>query len=179
MDFKRKLDEALQLLDEQAGRFSSVTRDLDAIGVDYVTVGGAAVTQYGWPRLTADVDVLMDVDAYDRLDDPNFEKRPLGDGNFGKLTHKPTNMKIDVLLGGRGPFPHLEKIERGNDPHLISVEGLIFLKTLRGDPSDYGDVYRIVKSGTKIDWQKVKNLVSAKAWGRLEADVLGAQSSKI
>jgi hypothetical protein len=53
----------------------------------------------------------------------------------------------------------------------VSVEDLIYLKTLRGDPSDYGDIYRIVKSGTVIDWEVVRNKVSPKAWGRIEDDM--------
>ena len=169
--FEHKIDEALQRLDEQAGRFSAVRRGLDEIGVDYAVVGGAAVTRYGWERLTKDIDVFMHVDDYERLDSSKFRKSPVDGRNFGKLVHLPTGMDVDVLLGGRGPFP--ANVDRSpTDSHLISVEGLIHLKTLRGDPSDYGDVYRIAKSGTKIDWPKVKGAVSEKAWKRIETDVL-------
>jgi hypothetical protein len=171
-DFAKRLDEAFLRLEEQAGRFSSITRDLDATGADYAVVGGAAVTQYGWPRLTSDVDVFMPMDEFERFQSPSFEKRPMGDSNFGKLTHIPTGTTVDVLLGGRGPFP--QQIERSKeDPHLVSVEGLIVLKTIRGDPSDYGDIYKIAKAGTQIDWNKVQGSVSERAWKRIE-DVLEA-----
>ncbi|MDP1712922.1 MAG: hypothetical protein Q8K86_10760 [Candidatus Nanopelagicaceae bacterium] len=169
--FEQRIDEALQRLDEQAGRFSAVRRDLDETSIDYAVVGGAAVTQYGWERLTKDIDVFMNVDDYERLNSPKFRKSPTDGRNFGKLVHLSTGMDVDVLLGGRGPFP--TNVDRSQiDPHLISVEGLIVLKTLRGDPSDYGDIYRIAKSGTKIDWVKVQGAVSERAWKRIEDDVL-------
>lgn len=169
--FERRLDEALNLLESLASRFNAVRSDLNAL-VDYVVVGGAAVTQYGWSRLTQDIDVLMDRKDYDTLNVDVFEKRPSENKAFGLLHHKPTGMKIDVLFGGEGKFPSITSIGRSeNDRHLVSVEDLIYLKTLRGDPSDYGDIYRIVKSGTVIDWEVVRNKVSPKAWGRIEDDM--------
>jgi len=44
-----------------AGRYLAVFRALDAAGVRYVVVGGLAVVLHGHPRLTVDLDVVVDL----------------------------------------------------------------------------------------------------------------------
>lgn len=168
--FENKLNTALELFEAVTAKFSQIRRDLDGANIDFVVVGGAAVQQYGWERMTQDVDILMNRDDYERFASPAFQKGDVSGRKFGLLVHKPTGVHIDVLLGGDGVFPSVQSVGRSKQDHnLIAVEDLISLKSLRGDPSDYGDVYRIIKAGTPVDWQRVESLVSRSAWQQIQA----------
>lgn len=56
-------DETLEARPPRLTDLISLCRDLNAEGARYVVIGGMAVIQAGFPRATADIDLLVDVDV--------------------------------------------------------------------------------------------------------------------
>lgn len=182
MGFADRLDNALLLLETQKKAYHTVVTDLDALGKPYLVVGGMAVGHFGWDRFTKDLDIIMDKSDFLSLDDPRFEIPALSrpDKQFGKMTHKATGTHIDVLLGGGKTFPAMSDVQpSASDSHVISLSDLIILKTLRGDPSDLGDIYRMLKSGVEdVDWERVKARVSPEMWLKVKEMSKEAQTRR-
>jgi hypothetical protein len=168
MNFSNRIDQALQRLDESAKLFSQIIADLQKTGIKFYVVGGVAVTYHGWERLTRDIDVVIDQDDFDKLDSQDFRKKITPGSNFGNLLHKKTGMQVDVLLGG-GIFPKTSEIKSSlANPHIASLTDLIIIKLRRGDPSDIGDIYRVLKvTKEPVDWKKVKDKVQRDVWNDL------------
>jgi hypothetical protein len=134
---------------------------LEALEIPYAVVGGMALNEYGYRRVTVDVDVLLTPDGLQRFKDHwlgrgYVEKFPgsrgLRDTEFG--------VTIDVLMTGDYPgdgqpkpvrFPDPAKVAiRNGGPALIPLAKLIELKLASGMSSvhrakDIGDVVELIK----------------------------------
>jgi len=134
---------------------------LDELGIPYAIVGGMALNEYGYRRVTVDVDVLLTRESLQRFKDHwlgrgYVEKFPgsrgLRDTEFG--------VTIDVLVTGDYPgdgqpkpvqFPDPAKVAiRDGGLALIPLAKLIELKLASGMTSihrakDIGDVVELMK----------------------------------
>lgn len=134
---------------------------LDEAAIPYALVGAMALNEYGYRRVTVDVDVLMTADGLRR-----FKEAWLGRGYVEKfpgsraLRDTELNVTIDVLLAGDYPGDGQPKAVRFPDPEPIAIrEGglsllplskLVELKLASGMTSmhrakDLADVVELIK----------------------------------
>lgn len=116
--------------------------DLEAIGVPYAIVGAMALNEYGYKRVTTDVDVLLTRDGL-----ATFKAHYLGRGYVEKFSGSKAmrntrhNVTIDVLIAGDYPgdgkpkpiqFPDPVIAERGKHTALVPLPTLLELKLASG-----------------------------------------------
>lgn len=119
----------------QAGRFfmedadvqralQKLAASLDEAKVPYAIAGAMALNQYGYRRVTSDVDVLLTREGLGR-----FKERWLGRGYVEKfagskgLRDTENHVAIDILLAGDYPGDGEPKPVRFPDPALVAVRG--------------------------------------------------------
>jgi hypothetical protein len=112
-----------------------LTRLLDQAGVPYAIVGAMALNQYGYERVTDDVDVLLTREGLEK-----FKSAWLGRGYVEKfagsrgLRDTEHNVSIDVVIAGDYPGDGKPKSVRFPDPEVIALAGervrLVPLETL-------------------------------------------------
>jgi hypothetical protein len=135
--------------------------------------GAQAVTSYGVPRLSADVDVTLALvpDAPEhfardmhaagftlRVDDPEFVRRT----RVMPFIHVSTGMPLDVVLAGSGLED--EFLDRavvtdvgGTLVPLIELGDLIVAKVLAGRPKDLDDVSALWRlHGQNLDANRIR-----------------------
>ncbi len=136
----------------------SVVGALHAGGVEYALVGGLAVTVWGAPRATKDIDLLVRGEDVARA---KAALQPLGytleafpmefrDGmqlhRVSKVVHGAL-MTVDFILVSKNLEPvwssrHRRAIE-GCELSVVSREALIAMKVAAGRPQDQADVVRL------------------------------------
>jgi len=135
-----------------------VVAGLADAGVDYALCGGLAMAVYAMPRATLDIDLMIQVDS---LDEAARAIEPLGfamssapmefqDGGirlfrFTKVDPRTTEVVIlDFLLVTEKTAPAWESRQEfeweGTRLRVVSPEGLILLKELRGSGTDRDDI---------------------------------------
>jgi hypothetical protein len=145
----------LDLYDE----FSTLIGALEAAGAEYAVCGGLAMAIHGFPRATIDVDLVVPPDAADRVlacaRDLNYtifaDPMSLAGGTVEirrvtKIDHGAL-LSLDLLL----VTPAIERVwnermrvrwERG-ELWVVSRQGLVNLKRLRGSGQDQDDIKRL------------------------------------
>ena len=134
---------------------------LDDLGIPYALVGAMALNEYGYKRVTVDVDILMTADSLTR-----FKSIWLGRGYVEKfpgsrgMRDTELGVTIDVLVTGDYPgdgqpkpvrFPDPAKVAiRDGDLSLIPLATLVELKLASGISAasrlrDLGDVQELIK----------------------------------
>jgi len=135
---------------------------LDAAGIPYAIAGAMALNQYGYRRVTVDVDVLLTRDGLARL-----KHEVLGRGYVEKfpgskgLRDTEHGVAIDVLLAGDFPGDGKPKSVRFPDPATVAIrsehgaflplETLIELKLASGLSAphrlkDLADVLELIRA---------------------------------
>ncbi len=146
--------------------------------------GAQAVIAYGVPRLSADVDVTLqlvpdeperfarDMEAAGfalRVDDPDFVRRT----RVMPFVHLATAMPLDVVLAGSGLEDEFLDRARavdlgGTGVPLIDPEDLIIAKVLAGRPKDLDDAHGLWRlRGRELDLGRIRRTL------RLLEDALG------
>ncbi len=134
---------------------------LDELGIPYALVGAMALNEYGYKRVTVDVDVLMTPEGLKQ-----FKAAWLGRGYLEKfpgsrgLRDTELGVTIDVLMTGDYPgdgkpkpvrFPDPGEVAiRDGDLSLIPLANLVELKLASGMSTihrakDIGDVVELIK----------------------------------
>lgn len=142
---------------------------LDELAIPYAVVGAMAMNEYGFERVTDDVDVLMTREGLEK-----FKQQWLGRGYVEKfpgsraVRDTEDNVTIDVLLTGAYPgdglpkpisFPDPREAFRGTSVNLLPVERWIELKLASGlsaphrmrDLADVLDLIRVCSLPTDIE----------------------------
>lgn len=95
---------------EQHMAFGSVIDVLEAVGATYAIWGGVAVSAYGEPRFTHDMDILLDGASLlipifvKRLQEAHFFVDPITireichSGGFANVIHEPYQIKVDLYV---------------------------------------------------------------------------------
>lgn len=163
--------------------YEDVFRQLNKKKVRYVVVGGVAVNLYGVPRVTADLDLLMDLDRSNLLKLVNALEelgyrprapvvaRELADPEKREMWQKEKNMmvfsfyhprlpyqQVDIFLDNPMDFEKAEAEKRtvtakGIKIPLLSINHLIRMKKSVGRKQDLADAEAL---------QKVKRLLREK-----------------
>lgn len=140
--------------------FREFLQCLNATEVEYLVVGGHAVSFHGYPRFTHDVDVFI------RPTRSNAERLILALRNFGfgalDLSTEDFTKPITVVLGRAPHQIYLMTYIKGTDiedawnrrvsgmldgveVHFISLEDLLTNKRAVGRPEDWADVARLTR----------------------------------
>jgi len=138
----------------------SVVGALDAGAVEYALVGGLAVTVWGAPRATKDIDLLVrgeDVDrgkAAVRVLGYTLEALPMefSDGMQLQRVSKVVDralMTVDFILVDKNLEAVWASRQRraieGGELSVVSREALIAMKVAAGRPQDQADVVRLLE----------------------------------
>ncbi len=140
----------------------ALARVLEEESIDYAIVGAMALNEYGYQRVTSDVDVLLTRDGLAHL-----KERVLGRGYVEKfpgskgLRDTVHNVEIDVVLTGDFPgdgkpkavsFPDPGQVARkGSRAAFLPLERLVELKLASGLSAphrlrDLADVLELVRA---------------------------------
>jgi hypothetical protein len=138
---------------------------LGAAGARWYLFGAQAALLYGAARLTADVDVTVDLGAGSLRDllvalrRARFTPRVEAAEAFAErhrvipLVHEPSGIAVDVVLAGSGLeetfFEHArERVVEGVRVPVASPGDLVVMKVLAGRPKDLEDAAAIVAAGS-------------------------------
>ena len=151
---------------------------LESRNTRWFLFGAQAVVIHGRPRMTADVDITVDLEGEDVrsfVDDMvagGFDLRAVDVDEFvasiGVLPflHRSTHMPLDVVLAGPGleelffEGVHSVAIEDIKLP-VISPEHLIVTKVLAGRPKDIDDAIGVYKAkGESLDLAEIRRLLT-------------------
>jgi len=133
---------------------------LEEQGADFALIGGLALDAWGIPRATKDADFAVPVGAAEKaaesLRGPSTEVRPLRIGGVG-LRDSQRDLRID-LIDRRFHFAALfqDAIREarasgrkarvgGREVELVSLEYLLAMKLVSGEPKDEIDARRILQ----------------------------------
>lgn len=140
--------------------------------------GAQAVMVHGRPRLTADVDVTLEIDPreaasfVEEMEDARFHLRVADPGDFVARTsvlpflHEPTGLPLDVVIASSGlEMGFLDRAVAvdlgGAEFPVLRPEDLIVSKMLAGRPKDVEDVEGILRlSMNEIDLGAVRGLLA-------------------
>jgi len=129
--FDPKNSEVLQAMDAQelGGAIRGLFELLEQRKIDYLLVGGIAMLVYVQGRNTQDIDLIVDVEALDKLPEIDIEDRnpDFARGHFGEL-------RVDMLFAHNELFHRVRRefsatrrfVER--EIPCATVEGLFLLK---------------------------------------------------
>lgn len=147
---------------------------LRRLALRWFLFGAQAAILHGAARLTADVDVTVDLaarptgDLVEALGPAGFELRVTDVDHFVARTrvlpflHTPTRIPVDVVLAGPGLedlfFSRVEShVIAGVSIPVVAAEDLIAMKLLAGRAKDLEDVHAIVRTrGTTLDLDRVR-----------------------
>jgi predicted nucleotidyltransferase len=154
--------------------YRTLFKDMNEAGVDYMLVGGVAVNFYGIPRMTYDLDLMVNLNPENiskllsRLSDWGYKPRApvnpndLADEKKRAFWIREKNMKafsfyhekeaigeIDVLIDLPVPYEKLRQRAKvfdveGISVPVISVQDLIDLKRRAGRQQDVSDVEHLM-----------------------------------
>jgi hypothetical protein len=153
---------------------NDLTQRLDEIGIPYALIGGLALAQHGFVRMTEDIDILLTQEGL-----ATFKDKLLGRGYVlafagARKTFRDadTGVRIEVITSGEYPGDGLPKPVSFPDPasvtvklasfRVINLEKLIELKLASGmtaphrrrDLADVQDLIRVLHLGEDF-WEKL------------------------
>jgi len=161
-------------------------------GTSWYVFGAQAVTVWGAPRMSADVDVTVKI-APERVTElasemaaAGFRLRVSDAGEFVARTrvlpfvHVSSGLPVDVVLSGPGIEDEFHRraitVDVGGVPvPFISPEDLIVTKVLAGRPKDNEDVRGILRArGAELDLAHVRATLHLLEQALAQSDLLPA-----
>ena len=144
------------LLDE----LSQLIFALDENKIEYAVCGGLALAIHGFARATLDIDVLIQPESLEKAYqvgaengfdirglDISFKERSVDIRRISKIDDNGELLSLDLLLVTpqvQEVWETREKIDfLGKRLSVVSLAGLIKMKTLAGRPQDLADIDRI------------------------------------
>lgn len=150
-----------------------VVSRLEAAGIAYMVTGSIAATIFGPPRMTRDVDLVIELEpiqgadiiqalfAADFLSDADSIRNAIRDRGMFNLIHREEVIKVDFIVRKNTPYREMEFQRRqktllGGEPVWVATpEDLILSKLLWAKPShsevQMRDVRGLVGSGRRLD----------------------------
>jgi hypothetical protein len=119
---------------------------LDAEGIPYALLGGLALAEHGYPRLTEDIDLLLTPSGLERFRRRLVGRgyRPAFEGARKTFRDTETGVRIEIVTAGEYPGDGLPKpvafpdptasevVEERGDIRVVRLEKLIELKLASG-----------------------------------------------
>lgn len=159
-----------------------VARKLQAAGIPYMVTGSMAMTFYGKPRFTRDVDIVVELSAPDvnRIaslfeDDFSLDKEALAQAvrsrGLFNMIHKATILKVDFIIRKSGEYRKVEFSRRrevsfeGEKVFLTAPEDLILSKLLWAKEGQSAmqmeDARNLLRSAPSLDRSYLERWVKA------------------
>ena len=168
---------------------AEVARTLDRLGIPYMVIGGFAVTLWGEPRMTQDVDVTIACEPSDTTLIAQVTRalppRVADPAKFAQETRivpvsTSNGVSVDLILAGL-PFEH-SAIQRaivveiaGHAVKVCTPEDLVVHKVISERPRDREDVRGIVRRrGAQLDREYLDPIVEELAEALAQPDILEA-----
>lgn len=117
-------------------------------GIPHWVTEGFAVQERGYPRFTADVDIIVPnvAEAREKLANGGFRKNP---GSSMTITDRESKVEIDLLPDGKrvdaGPLPLPMPANVSDQPQILPLDVLISSKLSVGRAQDFADVVQLIK----------------------------------
>lgn len=173
---------------------ADAVRMLEDRSIRSAVIGGLAVSLRGMPRMTVDVDLVIQADVDDGLrlarDLPSTPFMPLFEGVeevvasafILPIRHRVTGVRVDLAIGVSG-FER-DVVSRATPVTIgavtiavVSIEDLLVMKALAGRPQDETDIQGLVDvQRDAIDWdcclataRSLGDAIAVDIAGRLEA----------
>lgn len=158
--------------------FAALARVLTANGVRWYLFGAQAVLVYGRPRLTADIDITLDLapeaaaGLLTRLQAEGFDVRVkdvqgfLARTRVLPLVHASSGIPVDAVLAGAGIEREFLAAARtveigGLALPVIAPEDLVASKILAGRPKDLDDARSVLaQQGDSLDLDRIRRWLS-------------------
>jgi hypothetical protein len=119
------------------------SRQLNSLGIPHALAGGLAVSAWGRPRWTKDVDFVVDRSA--------FDISPSGIVSFKQgVPLQVRGIAVDPILPKEKEGHLLEALRNPvfvEDIPILPVEALVYMKLEAGRSKDIGDVVELIRSG--------------------------------
>lgn len=149
---------------------ADVVRLLQKCNVPHALIGGLAVSARGHSRMTADVDLIMAIDARRAIElvgalaDTQFQplfadvQEVIERAYILPLIHRDTKVKVDLSIGVSGFEQQVVRRAEalhvlGTDVAVATAEDLIIMKALAGRPRDDQDLQgMVIAQGAYLDW---------------------------
>lgn len=161
-------------LDDQSRVLLDVVQRLNREGIPYMLSGSVALSAYVRPRMTRDIDIVIDVqpgqldlltrafrDGY-YLDD-EAARRAVAERRLVNAVHEESLVKVDLVIRKDEPFRKAEFARRGTvsvhgrDVRIVSPEDLLLSKLIWGAESgsavQMSDARQL--AGLTLDWSYV------------------------
>jgi hypothetical protein len=152
---------------------ADLARGLGGLGVRWFLFGAQAAILHGAARLSADVDVTVELGArssrelVDALSREGFALRVADAHGFVEATpvipmvHLASRMPLDLVLAGPGLEEQFftrvtERLVGRVRVPVVSVEDLVAMKILAGRPRDIEDVASIARAHRDLDVEAVR-----------------------
>jgi hypothetical protein len=121
-------------------------------GVPFKLVGGIAVVDHGYARMTEDIHVLVDGSQLGRIDACLATNQFIRESRT-RLRHTPTGVRVDLLIGGEPgprpgdpPYPAPGRTAASpRDAAVVGLAPLIELKVRAGRHQDLADIVALLK----------------------------------
>ena len=154
-------------MNEELEVLKTVAERLETAGLSYMVTGSMAVNYYAIPRMTRDIDVVVELSAEDadrvcRLFeedfyvDPGAVRRSIGERGMFTIIHTAFVIKVDLVVRKESEYRRVEFSRRrrvsveGCDLFMVAPEDLILSKL---------DWARDSRSGTQLG--DVRNLLTS------------------
>lgn len=163
---------------------------LESRRIRCAVIRGLAVTLRGFPRMTVDVDLVIQADVADGLRIvrelasspfmPLFEgvEEVVSSAFILPMRHRVTGVRVDLAIGMSGferdAISHATPVMVGDVAvPVVSVEDLLVMKALAGRPQDDSDIRGIIDvQRNSIDWDHC--LTTARTLGdAIDIDIAG------
>lgn len=173
-EYIKKLQKVGNFVKGRHSNFNDVISYLLSKNIDFILIGGLAVSHYSPPRFTEDVDILLENEL-------ELEKLK-GVTSEVKWNRKHCflfkGMEVEVLTpeflslpGVVNSYIFKTKVSQG-DFLIPSVEGVLLLKLHSLRDKDKEDINSVVKTqGKTIDFDAVRNLTSKEGKDYLEKTI--------
>lgn len=157
---------------------------LSANEIDYYITGGLAMSYYGYPRMTRDIDIVVsaEINKEKRLKNlwgdefyfsPEIIERALQERGSFNIIHKEEVIKIDIFISPGDEFEKAvfdrHKMVKLNNfaARLISLEDLLLKKFLWAEKSNSARQIEDVKNLIKVNRHYDRNYIHLwlKKWG--------------
>jgi hypothetical protein len=155
---------------------ADLKRTLDALGVRWFVFGAQAAILHGTARLTADVDVTVDLGTIApqrlmRMAKKNGLDTQIPSADFIAVTrviplvHRASRFPVDLVLAGPGLedlfFERAAKLRVGRVVvPVASLEDLIVMKVIASRPKDLEDIEALLASRADVNVAQVRDTLS-------------------
>jgi hypothetical protein len=161
-------------MSEELDVLAIVVTRVEAAGIEYMITGAFALAVYATPRMTRDIDVLIDCTSdqaaqlatsfqADSYASEDAAREAVATGTMFNVIHNSTLMKVDFMVRQPGVYTDEQFARRrrvdvaGLSVPFISPEDLVLAKLLwrrdTGSEQQLRDVQAVVAAVSKLDWE--------------------------